>query len=66
MSRNAQGWGRWHPGEEAHTLCEQCRKWHTTEEALALNEKDAEYSRARAWARHKEWVGQEKAPHPEG
>ncbi len=55
-----KSWGSWHPGPEAKTICVPCQKWHTTDEAMKLNEKDHEYKQATAWARHKEWVGSER------
>ncbi len=58
MSQWGQGWGTWHPGAEARARCPQCNRFHTTDEALALNAKDTEYRRARAWARHKTWIGE--------
>lgn len=57
MSRNTSGWGRWHTGPEAKTPCPQDGRWHSEDEAVALNAKDSEYAQARAWQRHKEWVG---------
>jgi len=56
MSKWAPSWGAWHPGTAAQTRCPTCDVFHTTNEAVALNEKDREYRTAKAWARHKEWV----------
>lgn len=62
MARNWKGtsWGSWHVGTGA--TCPQGDGRHSLAEATNLNEKVREFSRARAWARHKEWIGQQKAP----
>lgn len=57
MSKWSKGWGTWHTSNAIPGPCPQGDGFHDVATACALNEKDTEFRRARAWARHKEWVG---------
>lgn len=52
-----KSWGSWHTSDAIPGPCPQGDGWHTVDDATTLNEKDREYKLARAWARHKEWIG---------
>lgn len=57
-----KSWGSWHTGPAAMTACPQDGLFHTAQEAVDLNSKNSEYAAAVRHARHKQWIGHEKAP----
>ena len=57
----ATRWGTWHTSTLVPGPCPQttCAWSHTVEEAMRLNEREAEYKQARMHARNKQWLGVE-------
>ncbi len=57
MGWGGGSWGTWHTALGG--ACPQGCGFHTTDQAVILNDRNSEWKRAKAWARHKEWIGKE-------